>query len=75
MPRLKEIPFETAVIERCRRRESSVEEALIEMDLTEVSVGLRISQRHSEELRSLREQSANGIRRPMPALKYGEVAL
>jgi transposase-like protein len=31
VPKLKGIPFETAIIERCRRRESSVEEALIEM--------------------------------------------
>lgn len=30
MPRLKGIPFDTAIIERYRRRESSVEEALIE---------------------------------------------
>ena len=30
MPRLKGVPFETAIIERYRRRESSVEEALIE---------------------------------------------
>ena len=33
VPRLKEISFETAIIERYRRRESSVEEALIEMYL------------------------------------------
>ena len=38
MPRLKGVPFETAIIERYRRRESSVEEALIEMYLTGVSV-------------------------------------
>ena len=38
MPRLKGIPFETAIIERYRRRESSVEEALIEMYLVAVSV-------------------------------------
>lgn len=38
MPRLKGIPFETAIIERYRRRESSVEEALIEMYLAGVSV-------------------------------------
>ena len=31
VPKLKGIPFETAIIERYRRRESSVEEALIEM--------------------------------------------
>ena len=38
MPRLKGIPFETAIIERYCRRESSVEEALIEMYLAGVSV-------------------------------------
>ena len=31
MPRLKGVTFETAIIERYRRRESSVEEALMEM--------------------------------------------
>ena len=38
MPRLKGMSFETAIIERYRRRESSVEEALIEMYLAGVSV-------------------------------------
>lgn len=38
MPRLKGVPFETAIIERYRQRESSVEEALIEMYLAGVSV-------------------------------------
>ena len=38
VPRLKGISFETAIIERYRRRESSVEEALIEMYLAGVSV-------------------------------------
>lgn len=38
MPRLKGVPFETAIIERYRRREGSVEEALIEMYLAGVSV-------------------------------------
>ncbi len=38
VPKLKGIPFETAIIERYRRRESSVEEALIEMYLASVSV-------------------------------------
>lgn len=37
MPCLKGIPFETAIIEHYRRRESSVEEALIEMYLAGVS--------------------------------------
>jgi len=38
MPKLKGVQFETAIIERYRRRESSVEEALIEMYLAGVSV-------------------------------------
>ncbi len=38
VPKLKEVAFETAIIERYRRRESSVEEALIEMYLAGVSV-------------------------------------
>ena len=38
MPKLKGVAFETAIIERQRRRESSVEEALIEMYLAGVSV-------------------------------------
>ena len=38
MPHLKGIPFETAIIECYRRRESSVEEAFIEMYLAGVSV-------------------------------------
>ena len=38
VPRLKGVSFETALIERYRRRESSVEEALIEMYLAGVSV-------------------------------------
>ena len=38
MPKLKGISFETAIIERYRRRESSVEEAVIEMYLAGVSV-------------------------------------
>jgi putative transposase len=38
VPKLRNLPFETAIIERCRRQESSVEEALVEMDLAGVSV-------------------------------------
>lgn len=38
MPRLRTLPFETQIIERYKRRESSVEEALIEMYLAGVSV-------------------------------------
>jgi hypothetical protein len=38
VPRLRKLPFESQIIERYRRRESSVEEALIEMYLAGVSV-------------------------------------
>lgn len=38
VPKLRKATFETAIIERYRRRESSVEEALIEMYLAGVSV-------------------------------------
>ena len=38
IPRLRNLPFETAIIERYRRRESSIEEAMMEMYLAGVSV-------------------------------------
>lgn len=38
VPKLRKVPFETSIIERYRRREASVEEALIEMYLAGVSV-------------------------------------
>ena len=38
IPKLRRVKFETAIIERYRRRESSVEEALMEMYLAGVSV-------------------------------------
>src|SRR5678809_811559 len=38
VPKLRQQTFETAIIERYRRRESSVEEALIEMYLAGISV-------------------------------------
>ena len=38
VPKLRSLPFETAIIERYRRRESSVEEALVEMYVAGVSV-------------------------------------
>ncbi|MCC7389023.1 MAG: IS256 family transposase [Phycisphaerales bacterium] len=38
VPRLRKLPLETAIIERYKRRESSVEEALIEMYLAGVSM-------------------------------------
>ncbi|MEO1483715.1 MAG: IS256 family transposase [Myxococcota bacterium] len=38
VPKLRNLPFETSIIERYRRREASVEESLIEMYLAGVSV-------------------------------------
>ena len=38
VPRLRTLPFETQIIERYNRRESSVEEALVEMYLAGVNV-------------------------------------
>ncbi len=38
MPKLKKVTFETAIIERYKRREISVEEAMVEMYLAGVSV-------------------------------------
>ncbi len=38
VPKLRHLPLETAIIERYKRRESSIEEALIEMYLAGVSV-------------------------------------
>lgn len=38
VPKLRQLSFETAIIERYKRRESSIEEALIEMYLAGVSV-------------------------------------
>jgi transposase-like protein len=38
MPKRRPLPFETQIIERCKHRESSVEEALVEMYLAGVSL-------------------------------------
>lgn len=38
VPKLRHLPFETTIIKRYKRRESSIEEALIEMYLAGVSV-------------------------------------
>ncbi len=38
VPKLRKLPFESAIIERYRRRESSVEESLVEMYLAGISV-------------------------------------
>lgn len=61
VPRLRTLPFETQIIERYRRRQSSVEEALVEMylagvstrrveDITEALWGTRVSASTVSEL-------------------------
>lgn len=61
IPRLRHLPFETQIIERYRRRESSVEESLVEMylagvslrrveDITEALWGARVSSSTVSEL-------------------------
>jgi len=61
VPRLRGLPFETQIIERYKRRESSVEEALVEMylagvsmrrveDITEALWGTRVSASAVSEL-------------------------
>ena len=47
MPKLRRLPFETAIIQRYRRKEASVEEVLVEMYLAGVSV------RHAEDINTL----------------------
>ena len=58
IPKLRRQTFETAIIERYRRRESSVEEALIEMYLAGVSV------RRVEDSSSLAGGGMAGASRP-----------
>ena len=72
VPKLKGVSFETAIIERYRRRESSVEEALIEMYLAGVSV------RRVEDITEAlwgqkypQEPSVISIKRHMSILKPG----
>ena len=55
MPKLRKLSFETSIIERYKRRESSVEEALIEMYLAGVSV--RRVEDITEALWGTRDQS------------------
>ena len=72
VPKLRQQKFETAIIERYKRRESSVEEALIEMYLAGVSV------RRVEDItqvygarKSALERSVTSTRRYINGLKNG----
>ena len=60
VPKLRQQTFETAIIERYRRRESSVEEALIEMYLAGVSV--RRVEDITEALWGTRVSALDGVR-------------
>ena len=76
MPKLKGALFESAVIERYRRRESSVEEALMEMYLAGVSTrrvddisqllwGERMpSQTLSDKLKKIHKEIIDNVRIP-----------
>ena len=64
IPKLKGVQFETAIIEWYRRRECSVEEALIEMYLAGVSV-------RCGEPKCLPEPSVTLTKRPINTLKLG----
>ena len=72
MPKLKGISFETAITERYRCRESSVQEALIEMYLAGVSA--RRVEDITEALWSSKV-SPSTIRKRMSTLKIGGTAL
>lgn len=77
VPKLRSLRFETAIIERYRRRESSVEEALIEMyiagvsvrrveDITEALWGTRVSASTVSELnKKLYEKLETWLSRPI----------
>lgn len=57
VPKLRRLPFETAIIERHKRRESSAEEALVERYVAGASVrravsGLQIPQLHDQVYRA-----------------------
>jgi transposase-like protein len=68
VPKLRRQTFETAIIERYRRWESSVEEALIEMYLAGISVrGVsRTSRKPSGARASARARCRTSIRRSTP---------
>ena len=87
VPKLKGMKFETAIIERYQRRESSVEEALIEMylagvsvrrveDITEVLWGSRVSPSTISELNKKAYKHIEVWRnRPLQASAYPYVYL
>ena len=87
VPKLKGMRFETAIIERYQRRESSVEEALIEMylagvsvrrveDITEILWGSRVSPSTISELNKKAYKNIEEWRnRPLSAASYPYIYL
>lgn len=86
VPRLRSLPFETQIIERYRRRESSVEEALMEMylagvsvrrveDITEALWGTRVSPSTVSELNQKLYERIEAWRNQPIAGQYAYVSL
>ena len=77
VPKLRRQTFETAIIERYRRRESSVEEALIEMYLAGISVRRveDITRKRCGERASARAPCRTLTRRSTPRSKPGGTGL
>ena len=72
VPRLRSLPFETEIIRRYQTKQSSVEEALIEMNLAGVSVRRwRTSRKRCGVRRSVPAPSATSIRRSTARSKSG----
>ncbi len=67
VPRLRTLPFESEIIERYRRRQSSVEESLVEMYLAGVSV--RRVEDITEALWGTKVSAANAPRCPSMTLR------
>jgi putative transposase len=86
VPKLRSLPFETSIIERYRRREASVEEALVEMylagvsvrrveDITEALWGTRVSPSTVSELNQKIYQQIDAWRNRQIAGEYAYVYL
>src|SRR5271156_3257529 len=71
IPKLRRQTFETAIIERYRRRESSVEEALIEMYLAGISVRQKTSPKRYGARGLARARCRTSTRRSTPRSKPG----
>ena len=75
VPKLKGISFETAIIERYRRRESSAGEALIEMYWLAYPSVEGMLPRHYEEAKCHHPPLVNRTRKRISTLRIGGTAL